>query len=295
MKVAVICANCNRSFEIFKSRFLRSKRHFCSKVCLDSRKYENTHGYSTTFLDEDNEVSSYFLGLWLADGNISKEGAVSITSKDEDLIKDIAKVTKYTNKISVIVPKNKQHSIKYTIRYFGPITEKIKENGYSPGSKTGKEKIPTKISDTTFKHFLRGVFDGDGSFMLKKGTNHLHSRLVCANRNFLEALLLKIKYVSAVHGGSINKHDNIFDLYFAHQDSIALGAYLYEASTIYLSRKKDIYLKGRTVPLKQTYQKGKICFVKDCNRPTRTLNMCVHHANAHYRKKKKNASMVSSV
>lgn len=292
MKMSVTCTNCGKAFRIFRSRYLRSERHFCTKNCLNTRGFNTTHGYFTNFLDEETEFSAYFMGLWLADGNISNEGIVSLASIDKQIIDSLCVGTGYKNKI-VIRKEGEGHKRQYILKFFGPISKKIMSFGFK-GAKTGKEFIPTWISERTFSHFLRGYFDGDGSFIVRKNTQ-LNCRIYCANRIFLEEIHDKLLHLGIVYKGAICKHGPISALHFGHYDSVKFGEYIYRGSTIKLERKHRKFLKCENTNIKIVPQMGRFCTEDGCNNPARTRLLCVKHANAYYKYRIKDARMDSAI
>ena len=100
------------------------------------------------------------------------------------------------------------------------------------GKGLGKELI---------NHFIRGYFDGDGSFSFDTKTLRPHTNLVCASEIFRNQLItilkergIEIKYYSNI---SLHIQDKLGNLKFYN--------YIYENSNIHLIRKKEKYEEFR--------------------------------------------------
>jgi hypothetical protein len=108
-----------------------------------------------------------------------------------------------------------------------------------------------QISENWMSHLIRGIFDGDGSILAKPSPNNdghnrfLHSISFCGSHELMtnisdyifEKLDLKQKpavYDYADKQLSEIKIQNIDDIY-------SFGTWMYQNSTIFLTRKKEIF------------------------------------------------------
>ena len=105
---------------------------------------------------------SYALGLLASDGNLAKNsGHINFTSKDKDQILNFSSCLGIHNKIGTKLSGSGNRS--FYIQFGDVVFHRFLISiGITPRkSKTiGKVKIPKKY----FFDFLRGVFDGDGTF-----------------------------------------------------------------------------------------------------------------------------------
>jgi len=245
------CKICGSTFFAYVYPYTIHK--YCSKSCARS---DVEHGYNMDFINCDTALRSYFLGFWLTDGSMIKQGKnklkAVISSVDRQIVDDIACATAYTNRI--YVQNNAQGwKLGYSLCYAGKVAKFLLDLGYPAGPKTGKEFIPDCISDKTFPHFLRGCWDGDGYVSFK--SNKLSSGIVSASKHFLEQLHTKIlKNVPLYFSGSFKPRANIkkprvsiWTLRFQHNDTIALCDYMYKNANLFLNRKYDNYSLGKQV------------------------------------------------
>lgn len=115
------------------------------------------------FSNIDNEEKAYWVGLLLADGHISKQGVLSLCMKDLDIIEKFKKSLK------------SEHPIKYD-RYGYPSIwigckqyyEDLNNIGFHnrKSYEIDLDKILSHIPKELTHHFVRGLFDGDGSIRI---------------------------------------------------------------------------------------------------------------------------------
>lgn len=234
-----------------------------------------------TFLEEDNEFRSYFLGLIMADGSMPANGCV-IDLVDEDII---VKIRNYVNpEINIGVYKSsrskngyKSKAYAYRISFLGAYYSKcFTDLGFSLGvKKTGREFIPKCIDQVQIRHFIRGLSDGDGCFTLIKNRNttQLEWNITCANKKFLQDILdfLVNNSIVSAHGHSVRDRygKNCYRITFGHHDAVRLGEYLYSGETISLHRKKEKWLSGKKIVTKRPpkWTKHEIAQIKSGENP----------------------------
>lgn len=119
----------------------------------------------------DSEEKAYFLGYIIADANISIINnqyclKFHIAYIDKKIIDDFLSFIKSSNKTSKKTDKlgNESYYVSLTSVH---MCKRLIMLGVIP-CKTGKEKIPKEIPNHLIRHFLRGLFDGDGITDVKK-------------------------------------------------------------------------------------------------------------------------------
>ncbi len=219
-------------------------------------------GYNLDFLDKDNELRSYFLGLYMADGWMDQKGNFFISSVDKQLIDDLVLRLNYTNIITesknlTYNPDSK--SISYRIGFCKKeLRHKMKKLGFTV-NKTGHEFIPNCISNETFHHFLRGLSDGDGHFSFanikSRNTKSLEWGITCASESFLQILINKLRNESICAYNNVSvrkrKNANAYEIKLSHHDSVKLGNFIYNKSSLYLIRKYEKFLSGKAFKCKR--------------------------------------------
>lgn len=214
-----------------------------------------------TYFDKiDNEIKSYLLGFFLADGWISKNRfGITIQSRDDYILNYFEK---FSN--SKIYKRNRTtSSIKRrdssTIRWTSSYMVNTFKNYHITTNKTYNTnfKFPfNKIENAYIRDFIRGFIDGDGSFESNKGVFTI--TIVNTSYNFLKQLG---NIVSNIYNGityRITEKEGKAVTYFILRYSffsenkpekvLQIYNYLYSDSTIFLTRKKnkiESYLKYR--------------------------------------------------
>ena len=206
------------------------------------------------FFDNWSSDMAYILGFIMADGNIRHKDyckfqgyavAINLQLKDKailDFIKDkidtnaTVNVYKWLGSDSIY---REQCSLVITSRY---IVEKLITLGVIP-RKTGKESFPNMPKEFE-RDFIRGYFDGDGCIMITtqtcKGKKYpvYMFKITCANKEFLEVIKDKIKYIKnnvRYHGG------NCYIIETRNKkDILQIRDYIYYNDSVFsLQRKKD--------------------------------------------------------
>lgn len=212
-----------------------------------------SYGYSTSFLDQDTETRSYFLGLVMSDGWLDQQGAVRIGSSDRQLIDTVVEMTQYTNRVICchpVSPADRSRLVRphYVVSYRGPIRKKMEEFGFVV-NKTGNEFIPPCVSDETFSHFLRGVSDGDGCLCLRydgAGTRLLW-QLTAAGTDWLDIILARLRVADVVTSSHVKPRvskSGVASFLLGHYDSCAVAEFMYNGANFFLRRKFAVALEG---------------------------------------------------
>jgi len=208
-----------------------------------SRKY----CFNELFFKEiDTEEKAYWLGFILADGGIvrnkySSELIIALQEKDKKHLQ------KFLNSISANhkILKNKNHFyIKLISKKLGNI---LSQYGIVP-RKTFKTYFPKQIPENLQRHFIRGVFDGDGCFGIynRKDRNRLktYDFSIAGTYNLLkniQNILVNKCKVNNVKISRIGLYS--YNLHYCGNIQVPrILNYLYRNSTIYLDRKYKKYL-----------------------------------------------------
>lgn len=152
----------------------------------------------TYLLDEEyfnkplNDNGAYLLGLILSDGSYSIKGGGSFSyacvRKDIELINFIKKEFNSNHPIKNF-PHIKETGkyIRYSFNNKKLINSLVKNFNLPAGNKSQNNLfIPKQIPDKLLHHFLRGIFDGDGSIWRAKGDSWQIA--FCGGKNFLEQI-----------------------------------------------------------------------------------------------------------
>lgn len=215
-------------------------------IDLTNRRYNVNHN----FFDEiDSESKAYWLGFLFADGYIrerksgnSLELKLSYNDKEhielfKDTINSDHKIIDGYNQVKYKGGISRARMLHLAI-YSSKLVNSIKKKGIH-SRKTFTITKPD-IDENLISHFVRGYFDGDGSFIFFEKKRNTSS-FACASdsfRNFLIETLsnngINIKYYGGIKLEITNKFDNL-NFY----------NYIYKNATIFLNRKKQKYEEFR--------------------------------------------------
>lgn len=193
---------------------------------------------------------AYAVGLLATDGNLSSDRRhISFDSKDKEQVENFIKCLGLTNNITRKSRSREEIKKYYQVQFGSVLFYKFLESIglHSCKSRTIQGvNIPTKF----FFDFLRGVFDGDGTFYVFKHPEsqwpQLRIKFSSASPNFLRWLQGEINERLETRG-YITKGTRAENLEYAKSDSLRLAESMYYSSKIVrLSRKYakiDYYLR----------------------------------------------------
>jgi deoxyuridine 5'-triphosphate nucleotidohydrolase len=181
------------------------------------------------FSDVNSEAKAYLLGWIASDGHISKSGfTINIHEKDllclkilRDIILPSLLIKTYKSNMIDLSVFSKQISI--------DLCQLLK---IKPGKKSNTVRFPELKDDNLKWAFLRGYFDGDGTI------RHIHSQSPeCSITSNSAAMLSDIQNFVKI---PCNINQNV--IRWTGLNMIDFLGKLYDNATVYLSRKRDLYL-----------------------------------------------------
>ncbi|MGL4451344.1 MAG: LAGLIDADG family homing endonuclease [Sarcina sp.] len=212
----------------------------------------STAGYKESFNEDffetiDSEEKAYFLGFFMADGNVCEREKsqpcirMELNIKDKYILEKFEKLLGLKNKVK----DTRKNCVSIRV-HSKKMFEDLGRYGVIP-NKTKKEsfKAIKELDAEMIRHFIRGFFDGDG--WITNTTSHGKRKGVrkcigfVSNKAMLEDMKL---YLNLVLGTRLNKVTDRIGcsmlLYSSKKDVEVLKKYMYQNSNIYLERK---YLK----------------------------------------------------
>lgn len=188
----------------------------------------------------DTEEKAYWIGLLLSDGHLSKSGTLMLYMKDLDIIEKLKKSLKSEHPIRYDKYGNPGINIK-CMEYYEDLTNIGFHNRKSYF--IDLDKVLSNIPKHLLHHFVRGLFDGDGSIKvykypyLNKPQYHLGftglknvCEFVKSYLNIDRKLIKESNITYTCVTRDINKIREIYNI-------------LYKDSTIYLNRKYETFQK----------------------------------------------------
>lgn len=188
-----------------------------------------------------NNNFAYAVGLLTSDGCLSSDGRhLDLTSKDKEQIVNFMKCLGLKNKIGRKT-REKEKIKKYYRVQFGDV--KLYRFLCSIGLEARKSKTLERVDIPIefFADFLRGLFDGDGSFRAcmhpESQYPQIRTRFISASPKFIRWLRHEIREILNIKGFIVTT-PRVEVLEYAIADSLKLLSYLYYSpGVVCLSRK----------------------------------------------------------
>ena len=218
------------------------------------RKFRSGLSINEDFLKNWTKEMAWTFGLWIADGDMSKNSnQISFTSKDCDLLETVKSNLESDHKI--LKEKNNIYRFKFCNK---TIYNDLLNRGGTP-AKSLTIQFP-EVPDEFLPDFIRGEFDGDGYNYIYKN-KYLVSGF-CGNMNFLSTLKDKIEKHANIETGKLYSDkrcdQRVRQLIYNDKKAIALCDYIYQDSeNLRLERKFKIYYKMKHEYIKKLNGKEK--------------------------------------
>ncbi len=196
----------------------------------------------------DTEDKAYFLGLLYADGyNSTNRFGIDLQEKDKEILYLFSTYLESNHPITIrkLNDKNKNWQNQYKLCI---------SNTYLCNQLTKLGCIPRKSLVLTFpteeqvpfyliRHFIRGMWDGDGSIYVSNnriGTNITSTYAIC--NSISDILSTQCYFTGTICKDKRSKHTTSI-LYLTGSKAITFLRWIYQDSTIYLKRKYEKYLE----------------------------------------------------
>lgn len=211
------------------------------------------HGYNTYrykckyslnedyFKKIDTQNKAYQLGWWYSDGNVLKSGKcrISIQAEDQHILYDFIKELNYTGQLLTIKKDGKRKIQKCLNIDRLKFAQDLMALGVIP-NKSLVLQFPAleQVSEEFIPHFLRGMFDGDGSIFLRK--KKYISCGITSTDTFCDSIT---KYLEKFDIYPTNfyyrrKGKSTGSLFFGRQkDAIKFMNFIYKDASLKLNRK----------------------------------------------------------
>lgn len=211
----------------------------------ENRKYTFDFDF---FKKIDTEEKAYILGFWYADGNNrNQRDGIRIELTDLEILEKMKRVFKYTGEIKYKKPVNERCKPQYSLYLCSKDISHDLEKLGCPPNKTFKIKFPSPdiVPDSLIHHFLRGYFDGDGSFKVGK-TNRPNNVSIIGTRNFVDGIVKLCDFAEFhYYQRHPKRNKDNWTIMITKKDGIRnFMNYIYKDATIYLQRKYDLYVKS---------------------------------------------------
>lgn len=191
----------------------------------------------------DTQEKAYILGWMYSDGNVMKDRwRIQIQQQDSYILEWIAKEVGYNGPLYTIPPR-KQHSGRKWQTCLNVSRSKMVKDLEKLGCMM-KKSLVIKFPDESVvpphlkPHFIRGVFDGDGS-VRRTRKNSIQCGII-GSRSFISGLISSLELDNLVY--KLYERKSCLHLVFSkRKNAINFLSFIYNNSKIHLSRKFNIY------------------------------------------------------
>lgn len=248
--IATVCEITGMTVDILRRNL--KKRNLTRSNKENSRKYQVNHAYFSTI---DSEDKAYWLGFLYADGYVSKKLnpriykriGCSLAEKDLDHLEKLKQSLQATYPIGHYIGTGYNAATCYARLII--TSDQLFDDLVKLGCiehKTLVLKFPTEkqVPLHLTNHFIRGYFDGDGSFA-KCGKNRKgYDVKICGTKELLNALSKHIGFPNRNLSKRHKDTKNTYCLEIGGGKQVAVvGEYLYKDATLWLERKHQRFLE----------------------------------------------------
>lgn len=235
---------------------------------VDLRNTSQTIKFNKNAFDIiDTEEKAYWIGFIWCDGynckrirksgNPTYEVKISLSEKDINHLNKLNNFLESSQTIKIYsncrgYSKNtdcNEARLLFSNTYLGKKLEE--EYGMIPNRKDCY-KVVSKVPNNLMKHFIRGVFDAEGSFSICNIGNHVkfHASITTYESliDFIQSYLYNNGIIKSINK-KYKRHDNrdgecVGVSYCGNNNIMNLLNWMYKDSNIYLDRKYDKYLQA---------------------------------------------------
>ena len=224
------------------------------KIMPDLRKYKVNDNYEIL-----SHNGCWLLGMYSADGYFpNKKGSrnrlsLALSQTDEEILLRIKEELQIEKPLCYYVQElNGKQYPSVSLDFTSSILRKEFEKYIPTKNKTLELKKLPEIPKDFMLDYLRGIWDGDGTFVITYPGDRKNPRfntgLTSYNKCFLEEISNYLKENYNFPEGHVYKDHNVWSLqYSARKDVLYLGQLFYENNYLSLQRKKDKYLEMRKI------------------------------------------------
>src|SRR5581483_6493519 len=181
---------------------------------------------------------AWFLGLMFGDGNLNRNGKLSsLCGGDIDVLDNVSAIFGGSFRVH-------SHQRLYVVNFFSPELwkEMAKQFGLTP-AKAHTMRFPVVPFDV-MPHFVRGLFDTDGSFFNRREHGTLQCSYASASRGFVEDLRVVLAENRIIkRSRAIVRTGVTWSLQLNQSESVKMGYWIYTTSTAgtRCSRKYEVW------------------------------------------------------
>ena len=202
---------------------------------------KRTKGVNHYYFSELNKNNCYYLGFMAADATVRKnrnEIKICLSIKDKEYLENFRKDLNIENQVKI-----RETSNGFTCAGLTFSSAKIKEDIGQYGIVPNKTYIGLNLELIPKEYrlsFIKGFFDGDGSFSYNKQTKQCKISFTSYTRKILDDINEYFNDEGHVYESNRN---GVYSLEFSTLKSLNIMDSFYNLDTRYLPRKKEKYLE----------------------------------------------------
>lgn len=220
------------------------KKLLCKYSVYNADKFDNF--LINKFNIIDSEEKAYWLGFLAADGNLSKKQlTLLLAEKDKNHLLKFKKFINVDYKVSkkITTLKNKKFvGYRYSVSSIKFIESLFKHNLYP--NKSATISIPPTIPYNLLNHYIRGIFDGDGSYYIKKTNNQITFSIISSFEMCSQIQNILIDKCNVSKNKLYIKNNKLYCYltYVGNNQNKRIYNYIYNNSNIFLERKRNVFI-----------------------------------------------------
>lgn len=196
-------------------------------------------------MSEENELKYYILGLILTDGCVSQQESkmkrMTFRTSDIQLAEMLHPIISPDRKMYENKPYKAEHNISYALINTNPqLLDILDSYGIKP-RKSYDVKFPD-IPEDFITHFIRGVFDGDGSISKMNISKYKYKRISITSSSFYfisELLKILLRYSFPVKIVKDNRKDAYYLTMYNQKEIERFGEWIYKDCNYCMERKRQ--------------------------------------------------------
>lgn len=211
------------------------------------RKYTFDHNF---FEIIDTEAKAYFLGFYLADGNVwQNKVQLSIHPQDSYIINSFIKYINGNNKVHFYTKQNL--NVAKLVLNSSKMVNDLISHGIIYRKTYKLIKVPL-VPDSLEKHFWRGVLDGDGWVMITNKGTSIETGICNMQKIVIEHFKRFLEKNNITPGKICHANQKIYKIGLSAVNAIRFLDLIYNESSLdlRLTRKYKKYVKGKKYRIK---------------------------------------------
>lgn len=206
--------------------------------------------YNTSYFhDIDTEAKAYYLGFFLADGNVHQlkrnenqyRIQIDLQSQDEYILKQFNEEIGSSNAISHY-RKNGRDEVMLQLHSREMANDLMLHVVYP--RKSMHEELTNTIPQNLFHHYIRGIFDGDGTVYILNNKYHQLKFGFYGSHKLVEQIHHYLQRTINISDNKIYDKTTVsFSNYSRYNDIINFYHLIYDDSHLFLTRKRNKFLE----------------------------------------------------